>query len=68
MKCYDCNLSGGSGTPIGVCSRCGLVICHEHGRVTEAVVHLSRGPGRSTSDRPARRAVCHTCYGAEHPA
>ncbi|MET9295688.1 DUF2180 family protein [Streptomyces sp. NPDC003077] len=68
MKCYDCALSGRSDTTaIGVCTRCGLVICRDHGRVTRTVIHQSRGTGASTTGRPARRAVCQTCYGAEYP-
>ncbi|MDJ1134392.1 DUF2180 family protein [Streptomyces iconiensis] len=67
MKCYDCDQNGRSDTtPIGVCSRCNLVICPEHGRVTQALVHLVRGTGKSTSDLPARRAVCLTCHAAEN--
>ncbi|NSC24510.1 DUF2180 family protein [Streptomyces albus subsp. chlorinus] len=68
MKCYDCDLAErGDTTAIGVCSRCGLVVCRAHARVTQVLVHLQRGPGKSSGDRPARRVVCGTCYGAEHP-
>ncbi|WP_143665295.1 DUF2180 family protein, partial [Streptomyces cacaoi] len=69
MKCYDCDLAGRSdSTAVGVCARCGLVVCRDHGKVSQTLVHLRRGPGRSTSDVPARRLLCGTCHGAEHPA
>ncbi|MEW2529280.1 MULTISPECIES: DUF2180 family protein [unclassified Streptomyces] len=69
MKCYDCALDGRSDTAgIGICSRCHLVVCTDHGHVTPLVLHQAGGMGKATRDLPGRRVVCHTCYAAERSA
>ncbi|GGV30349.1 DUF2180 family protein [Streptomyces spectabilis] len=66
MKCYDCDLDGrGATTGIGICSRCNLVVCADHGHVTPTVLHRPGGLGKATRDRPGRRVVCRTCHAAE---
>ena len=66
MKCYDCDLTGkDDSVAIGICQRCSLVVCPDHGHVTQTAVHRPNGMGRSTSARPARRVVCRTCHSAE---
>ncbi|RCG13960.1 DUF2180 family protein [Streptomyces diacarni] len=71
MKCYDCAVTGDTATEdtvaIGVCRRCGLVVCADHGRVTQVLVHRPNGVGKATSDRPARRVLCSPCHSAERP-
>ncbi|GGM15326.1 hypothetical protein GCM10010129_69400 [Streptomyces fumigatiscleroticus] len=66
MHCYDCLQEGRADSAgIGMCARCGLFTCQDHGHVVREHVHRAGGLGRTTSPVQARRFVCDTCRTAE---
>jgi hypothetical protein len=66
MICHDCTQRDRrDSAAVGVCTRCGLASCLDHGRVLGSEVRHANGMGRTTGPLKARRFLCTVCSTAE---